>query len=143
MFVDASNNDYTLDSVSPAINTGDNTKVLAGMTADLLGNDRIFNTTVDMGAYEFGSLPLGIRDFELSENEIKLYPNPTTSFLNIKMKANLKQATIYSVLGTQVLKTTSTSINTSNLTSGVYLMKIEDENGNTTTKRFYQTIILS
>ncbi|MEO6670666.1 MAG: right-handed parallel beta-helix repeat-containing protein [Ferruginibacter sp.] len=41
--------DYHLQRCSPAINSGNNTGVTA---ADLDGNPRIFNTTVDIGAYE-------------------------------------------------------------------------------------------
>ncbi|MCF6306606.1 MAG: T9SS type A sorting domain-containing protein [Flavobacteriaceae bacterium] len=48
-------NDFTLQTGSPAIDTGDNSKVPASLLTDLLGNARIFNTTVDMGVYEFGS----------------------------------------------------------------------------------------
>ena len=54
LFTNPSNSDFTLQSTSPAIDAGDNTKIPTGiLTLDLLGNDRIFNTTVDMGAYEF------------------------------------------------------------------------------------------
>lgn len=135
LFNNAANGDFTLTAASPAVNTGDNTKIPAGITADLAGNQRIFNSTVDMGAYEYIST-LGINDFFIAENEIKLYPNPTTSVLNIKMTSSLKQATIYSVLGRKVLETTSKTIQTSNLKTGLYLIKIEDENGNVSTKRF-------
>jgi surface protein/predicted outer membrane repeat protein len=37
---------------SPAINAGNNADIPAGTTTDIVGNPRIFNTTVDMGAYE-------------------------------------------------------------------------------------------
>ncbi|MBE7685102.1 T9SS type A sorting domain-containing protein [Tenacibaculum piscium] len=47
--------DFTLQTGSPAINAGDNAKIPADITTDLLGNQRIHNTTVDMGAYEFGT----------------------------------------------------------------------------------------
>ncbi|MGB0981339.1 MAG: T9SS type A sorting domain-containing protein, partial [Winogradskyella sp.] len=56
--------------------------------------------------------------------------------LNIKMNSNLKRATIYSVLGAKVLETTSKTITTSNLKNGMYLIKIETENGSISTKRF-------
>lgn len=42
---------YRLQGCSPAINTGDNSAVTA--TTDLDGNARIYNTTVDRGAYEY------------------------------------------------------------------------------------------
>ncbi|GGD41024.1 hypothetical protein GCM10011514_01380 [Emticicia aquatilis] len=41
---------------SPAVNTGDNTANTN--TTDLAGNQRIFNTTIDMGAYELQSSPI-------------------------------------------------------------------------------------
>ena len=133
LFVDAVNGDFNLTTGSPAIDSG-NTSAVVG-NSDLLGNQRIFNTTVDMRAYEFGST-LSIDDFGLIENDIKLYPNPTTSVLNIKMKTAFKQATIYSVLGAKVLETSFPIINTAHLKSGMYLIEIQDENGHVSTKRF-------
>jgi hypothetical protein len=128
--------DFALQTGSPAIDTGDNTKIPTGITTDLLGNHRIFNATVDMGAYEFGSSPLGVNKFNFLENDVKVFPNPTSSFLNIKMDSDLKRATVYSVLGAKILETTSKIITTSNLKSGLYLIKIEAENGSISTKRF-------
>jgi hypothetical protein len=135
MFTDASNEDYTLQSGSPAIDTGNNSKIPAGINTDLLGNARILNATVDMGAYEYDST-LGINDSELNKTEIILYPNPTSSVLNIKTNSNLKRATIYSVLGKKILETSSKKITTSNLNKGIYLIKIETEDGSISTKRF-------
>lgn len=77
---------------------------------------------------------LSINDFEI--NTVSLYPNPTTSVLNIKMNNRFSQATVYSVLGKEVLKTQNKNIDVSSLSKGVYLIKINDENGNVTTKRF-------
>ncbi|MEL1245607.1 T9SS type A sorting domain-containing protein [Flavobacterium sp. DGU11] len=69
---------------------------------------------------------------------LKLYPNPLTgNVLNISTDANaVKTVAIYDVLGKQVLNTTTanTSINASNLTSGVYMVKITEE-GKTATKK--------
>ena len=58
LFVDTANSDFTLQTGSPAKDSGDNSKLPIGIIRDLLGNQRIFNTTVDMGAYEFGSSPI-------------------------------------------------------------------------------------
>ncbi|MGR7813304.1 choice-of-anchor Q domain-containing protein [Lacinutrix undariae] len=133
LFNDATNGDFTLTAASPAVNTGDNSYVTG--TLDLAGNQRIFNSTVDMGAYEYVST-LSTDNFGLVENDIKLYPNPTSSVLNIKMNTGLKQATIYSILGAKVLQTQSSVINTSNLKTGMYLIEIQDENGSVSTKKF-------
>ncbi|WP_405562327.1 leucine-rich repeat protein [Polaribacter sp. Asnod6-C07] len=77
---------------------------------------------------------LSVDDFSL--NTVSIYPNPTTSVLNIKMDSNLKRATIYSVLGIKILETSSKNITTSNLKRGIYLIKIEDEDGSISSKRF-------
>ena len=68
--------------------------------------------------------------------EIRLYPNPTNSILNIEMNQVFKQATIYSVLGKEVLKTQNKTIDVSSLSKGLFLIKIENEVGNVLTKRF-------
>ncbi|WP_028526985.1 right-handed parallel beta-helix repeat-containing protein [Runella limosa] len=54
--------DLRLQACSPALNVGDNTVFNAGqtpdlsaITTDLASNPRIFNTTVDVGAYEYQS----------------------------------------------------------------------------------------
>jgi Ig-like domain CHU_C associated/Right handed beta helix region len=44
--------DYSLQACSMAINTGNNSYVSAGTTKDIVGNTRIYSTTVDLGAYE-------------------------------------------------------------------------------------------
>ncbi|WP_299889082.1 T9SS type A sorting domain-containing protein [uncultured Lacinutrix sp.] len=69
-------------------------------------------------------------------DEVKIYPNPTTNSLNIETSSVLKQITIYSVLGTKVLESTSKTIDVSNLKEGMYLIKIENEVGSIDTKRF-------
>lgn len=77
----------------------------------------------------------------LNDNAIaglKVYPNPLKgNVLNITSDANAtKTVAIFDVLGKQVVNTTTdaTSINVSNLTSGVYIVKIT-EAGKTATKK--------
>ncbi|WP_452229837.1 T9SS type A sorting domain-containing protein [Lacinutrix sp. MEBiC02404] len=77
---------------------------------------------------------LSVDEFQVKK--VSLYPNPTTSVLNIEMNSNIKSAAIYSVLGVKVLETTSKKIVTSGLRNGVYLIIIKDEDGSAATKRF-------
>ena len=53
LFMDVTNGNLHLQTASPAIDTGDNTAVPAGITTDLDGNPRVMHGTVDMGVYEF------------------------------------------------------------------------------------------
>lgn len=52
LFVDAANDNYRLKPAAIAVNAGSNALVPAGITKDLAGNTRTFDTNVDMGAYE-------------------------------------------------------------------------------------------
>ncbi len=58
LFVNAPAGNLRLQNCSPAINAGDDTAVPAGITTDLDGNPRFYNSgTVDMGAYEYQDIP--------------------------------------------------------------------------------------
>jgi hypothetical protein len=133
LFVDAANEDFRLGSGSPAIDSGANNFV--NTTEDLDGNQRIFNTTVDMGAYEFGST-LGTTDYRVKTSNIKIYPNPVNETLNILLETEINSVEIYNLLGAKILSETSKQINVSQLQSGVYLIKIKTASNETMTKRF-------
>ncbi|HYK55323.1 MAG TPA: putative Ig domain-containing protein, partial [Flavisolibacter sp.] len=64
-FVDATNHDLHLNSNSALINKGDNAKVSA-IPYDRDGHLRVFDTTVDIGAYEYQSSVLSISSNSLS-----------------------------------------------------------------------------
>ncbi|CAM3910984.1 MULTISPECIES: T9SS type A sorting domain-containing protein [Flavobacterium] len=132
LFVSLVNGDYSLMSGSPAIDSGNNTYVLG--TSDLLGNQRVFNTTVDMGAYEFGSPSLSSNSFT-TYNDFIIYPNPSTNLINIQSKEVINRITIYSLDGRKVLETNKKEINISNLDSGIYLVNLQTESGAIGTKK--------
>lgn len=68
LFSDAANDDFTLQSGSPAVDTGDNSYA-SSFAEDLAGNARVHNTTVDQGAFEFGSSPPVFRTLMLSAGD--------------------------------------------------------------------------
>lgn len=63
LFVDTASNNFTLQPCSPAINTGSNAEytLMNGnliIDKDLAGNPRLFDGTIDMGAYELQTSPV-------------------------------------------------------------------------------------
>lgn len=101
---------------------------------DLSGNDRVFNTTIDLGAYEYNST-LSVDDISLDENTVKLYPNPATDVVNIKTNQTIKNVAVFNVNGQKVLDIANQSqINISNLPTGMYFLSINTNQSNQTIK---------
>ncbi len=135
LFTDATNGDFTLQTGSLAIDAGDNTYSVG--TTDLANNARVFNTTVDMGAFEFvSSTTLSIKDFNTNNLSFTMYPNPIQNNLHIELEGGLKLVEIYSVLGTKVLSSNQATLNVATLTEGVYFLKVQTQKGAIATKRF-------
>ena len=69
---------------------------------------------------------------------ISMYPNPTSSRLTISAQSTIKSAAIYNLLGKEVINLeinkNSESIDVSNLSSGMYLIKYTIENATGTAK---------
>ena len=134
LFTNASSNDFTLQSGSPAVDSGNNSSLPAGITTDLSGNIRIFNTTVDMGAYEYNST-LGLGNVE-AISSLKLYPNPTSSILNIKTNVAIENIAVYNLQGQKVLESTKDTIDVSTMAKGMYVIKVQTASGRFLIKRF-------
>lgn len=70
LFVDAENNDYRLRADSPGIDAG--TNQFNELEEDLAGRERIFNETIDIGAYELAAPLITVEDLQISvKNEDK------------------------------------------------------------------------
>ena len=96
---------------------------------DLSGNTRVFNTTIDLGAYEYNST-LGIDDVSFNTNTVKLYPNPVSDRLFIKSTEQVKNISIYNINGQLVKQASETTsgIDVSVLPSGLYMIEINTSN---------------
>ena len=138
LFVDASNGDLNLQENSLAIDAGSNGEVPGGTTSDLAGNDRIFNGTVDMGAYEFNPTGNGGGNSsniitslnELEGNIFKLYPNPVINILTIEGFMGTINFVLINNQGKEVLLgqgEDSFKIDLSGLPSSVYTLILENQ----------------
>ncbi|MEM5563721.1 T9SS type A sorting domain-containing protein [Psychroserpens sp. AS72] len=83
---------------------------------------------------------LSTDDFELANNAILLYPNPTTHILNLDSKHAIKHIVIYDIFG-RVIKEiavigskTELNMSTESLASGSYFIKIKTGQGDSVQK---------
>lgn len=134
LFTDAAAKDFTLSTGSPAIDTGDNSFVTSYPT-DLLFNQRVYNGNVDMGAYEFDSVPLSLNDSQPVKAALKLYPNPADDSLNIRTTLPVERIELYNALGQRVLYSNNTNIDITSLTSGMYLVQVTLKNSQVLTSK--------
>ncbi|CAM1349109.1 InlB B-repeat-containing protein [Tenacibaculum halocynthiae] len=74
LFTDLANNDVSLTTASPAKDTGDNAVMIGA--SDVIGNVRIHNGTVDMGAYEFGASTYVSRMLKIKAENGSVTANP-------------------------------------------------------------------
>jgi hypothetical protein len=116
--------DYSLSMSSPAIDSGDNGALSPVFNLDFLGNARIFNGTVDMGAYEDGPLSVG----EVTGNSIKLYPNPAKEFMILQTNEEIVKVELYDISGRKLSNNSysfqNSRIDFESINTGVYLVKI-------------------
>jgi len=77
---------------------------------------------------------LGINDSVFDNSNFKVFPNPTSDFLNVQSptNSNISNIKISNVLGKVVLEvsTVSNSINVQQLSKGIYIIEVSIENKN-------------
>ncbi|MGD9126108.1 MAG: choice-of-anchor Q domain-containing protein, partial [Planctomycetia bacterium] len=136
-FVDPGNGDYRLQATSPAINYGNNDLAIDRngdpLAVDADGNARIYDTTVDCGAFEFqGATAPGreapalvvtstgdfvnLYDGQITLREAIYYADPATPGTTITFDPLLDAATI-TLSGSSLLIDKSLTIDASSLTS--------------------------
>ena len=120
IFVNENAKNFHLQINSPAINTG-NSANFSGLDFD--GNAR---TNPDIGAFEYQSA-LSKLDFESSKN-IKVFPNPTNSILNIESDIIFDKIIVVNVLGQKIdLELKNNAVNLKDLATGIYNIMIYNE----------------
>ena len=92
-------------------------------------NDGNGNNSGHVRVYDLSAL-LNLEDNEIGKN-FTVYPNPVNNHLQLQLSTTLefKKATIYNYYGQLVLQSKATTINVSNLSSGVYFLEIETNKG--------------
>ena len=98
---------------------------LASTTEDYTGGTLQGSTATYLSQSD---LALGVEDSHLTDSKVTLYPNPADNYFNVKNSSNaVLKGSIYDLDGRNVESITinhgNTQINTSNLHSGVYLIR--------------------
>ncbi|SHL88567.1 T9SS type A sorting domain-containing protein [Chryseobacterium polytrichastri] len=118
-----------------------NTTVLDGTARFVDTNTaEVYLTTNSLGIIKdvINFSTLGTSNPGIVKDDISIYPNPAQDVINIKLGKNATKfkVTIYSTVGQLVLTSENkSSIDISNLTKGVYLLKIEQLNSPTIIKK--------
>lgn len=77
---------------------------------------------------------VGIKGHE-SDNSVRIYPNPAQNILHIESENTIKKVSVFNMVGQNILNTNEETLNISNLTNGIYMLKVETDKG-TVTKKF-------
>lgn len=121
-------------------------------------SENYFNTIVTSSAIKFnadsadvylGTLSLGLLKDQVefstlgtpnvgnSKSNVMVFPNPTNGIINIQLnKGNaVTSAILYSMTGQKLMESNQDKIDISNLSNGVYLLKVSDAKGASETKQ--------
>jgi len=131
--------DFHLFAPSFCINQGDNSIIGAG-DMDYAGNARIWNGTVDIGAYEYGSHPLSVAPVKSAmQQQIVVYPNPATSSITINTPEARGTITIMDISGkillTKEVCNTTTLVDISTISRGLYFVSWKNNGTTVATKK--------
>jgi hypothetical protein len=92
------------------------------------------NVTKSVSYPEAGSL--STVDLDSKKEQISIYPNPSSDFINVISKEELKKVTLTSLDGKAIITTgKSRNIDISKLPKGVYLLQGELKNGNSISRK--------
>jgi hypothetical protein len=117
--------DWSLSLNSVCVNVGSPVDTVLLDNMDFAGNPRVSDYIVDMGAYE---LQLNANDSNLLDSDDLLFPNPSSSY--IEVNEALKYVTSYKIISTagQVVKPetylTTSRIYIGDLERGCYFLEI-------------------
>jgi ELWxxDGT repeat protein len=115
-----------------------------GFMSSILDNKFYFTANLDNKGYELLvvdlSSVLNVDDFEniniTDKFDFTIYPNPVNNLLNIQSNSVIKSGVIYNLLGKKISTINTNTIDVSRFKSGIYILKLEDELGNISSKKW-------
>lgn len=131
-FTNSAANDFSLLSVSPAINSASNDFLTLptgndswyAYDTDIMNNPRLVNA-LDMGSIENQTV-LSTHENQ-KQNDFQVFPVPAKDFINFKSQKKINTITILDISGKIIKKETQNfekGLNISNLDAGVYFVNV-------------------
>lgn len=131
---------FSLSASSPCINNG---SVCSNMGySDYANNYRIFGTSIDIGAYEYGSNPFPLNapiSSSVKPLSLSVYPNPASNSLVISTPEANGTIQLLDISGRQVVEQTvstmATTFDIQHIARGVYLATWSNSEGDVQVQR--------
>ena len=121
--------------------TSDNGCIMIGAIQDI--NATILKNDILIIKVDSNGQTTWTKNIELPDTKIKLFPNPTSDFINLSIVSStktIKEITIYNVNGKQVLhqqiNSQQTQLNVSSLASGIYIIEGYTQGGEVFREKF-------
>jgi len=118
----------TLADGSSCINAGASTGIPL-LEKDLLGNKRVFGSSIDMGVYEYGSSPISGINVITSTEEAIVFPNPSTGMFYVNksvLNNSHYDVEVFDTAGNLILQQSNTTTDKLSIfKSGMYFMKLK------------------
>ncbi len=96
-------------------------------------DDHISNGLGDIFIQKINPTSIGIHENSFG-GKLEVYPNPTNGEINIVTDTKVDLVEVYDTTGQKVAESTETSINISDIVSGIYFVKVYTEKGNSIKK---------
>ncbi|PZU85583.1 MAG: hypothetical protein DI529_09675 [Chryseobacterium sp.] len=127
LFTNVSTADFTLKPGSNGTNKGNNNFYDTSKygSTDLMGNNRIEATTIDIGAFE-KQPTLSVTDIDQNKS-IVIYPDPVKDILNLTSNEKILKIEIISMDGRKIIEKNmddEKKVDVENLQKGLYLIKV-------------------
>lgn len=71
-----------------------------------------------------------------NEQTFTIYPNPVSDFLSINSKSTISKTEIFDLSGKKILESKQNTIDVKSFSSGIYIVKVTDINGNISALKF-------
>ena len=96
---------------------------------------RVWGYNTNEGSFRISAYDASLSSEDFTKSTIKLYPNPFTTDLQISTTENIVKATVIDVTGkiVKTFKNPTTTLPLSELSSGIYMVTLENANGVTKT----------